>query len=153
MAEELFEWSQKDNALSLGQFCLERGMTTGVLRKLCKAHEDLEYVYELTKQAIGVRREEMAISKNGDGTVLIKTMHLYHPEWAEMVEQERQFKRELRREEKLQPTQITVVMEDYSREKPHKQQAHTKSKSAAIAEADTNTLIKHIINNTKKKCG
>ena len=81
--DALFEWGQKDDALDIVSFCAWYGIPYSTLTGYITKWPDLEVVYQHIKLKIGVRRTSKKLTDDIHLFHLMKTHHMYHPEYAQ----------------------------------------------------------------------
>lgn len=116
ICDKYLEWAERTDAITPAEFRHQFGIPKQTFKQWKERYATLAAVDEIVREKIGCRREKLAIYKDNDcdPRTLHRTLHLYHPDWSEVVEHEEALRRELNAKEKEQkPTEITVVMPDY----------------------------------------
>jgi len=114
VAQNLYEWAQEEDSLDLLDFYHSFGIPRVTWLDWRKKYPKAAYIHQQVKEIIGARRQRLAMyKKNGvNEAVVTKTLHLFHPDWEEAYNQEKEFKRELKlaaNDEEKNPVQVVVV--------------------------------------------
>ena len=116
LCDELYEWGKRGTSISLLDFYHSWGMPKQTFHDYMNKHADIKFIHEIVKEMIGSRREKLAMFKKYECNekTIHRTLHLYHPDWMQVNEEEKDFKLSLSKDEQNQkPTNFTVVMQSY----------------------------------------
>lgn len=109
LAADMVEWASKDeDALTLKQFPLSRGISWKTFERWTKKHDLLKSAYEDMKTFIAIRREKGMITRKYDTKATMHIQHRYDEDWKKADE----FHSSLRKTEKADEKHgnITVVI-------------------------------------------
>ena len=116
LCDELYEWGKRRTSINLLDFYHSWGMPKQTFHDYMNKHADIKFIHEIVKEMIGSRREKLAMFKKYECNekTIHRTLHLYHPDWKQVNEEEKDFKLSLSKDEQNQkPTNFTVVMQSY----------------------------------------
>ena len=85
LANELVEWSKKDDVLNFDDFALDKFFLPDELYKLTESNEYFFKAYNMGLRAIGNRLERLAFMGKLDKTLVLATMPLYSPDYREWL--------------------------------------------------------------------
>lgn len=94
-----------ENILTITDFLFTKGLYRQQLDTLCEKFPEVAQAKTIAMEAIGNRRERMAIQKKYDTTMIMASMPMFSKEWKELVE----WKSKLtKHEEKTQTINVTL---------------------------------------------
>jgi hypothetical protein len=87
LARDLYIWARDDiKAYKLSAFYVNKGIHPRDFDRWCATHERLQLAKEAALILIGNRREDGAIEKRYDTSIVNRTMPMYDIEWKRFVE-------------------------------------------------------------------
>ena len=119
LCEEIYEWAKLETSTDFLQFYFSWGIPSQTFHKYRKKNKDLDFIHGLVKEILGWRRQKLATHKKYECnfSVILQTLRMFHPDWAQVHEEDKDFKLSLSKDEQNQkPTNITVVMKSYEDE-------------------------------------
>lgn len=85
IANELIEWSAKEDSIVFRDFYDDKYIPENVYYSWLKKYPELQAAHTLAKGRIGSRREKGALMRKYDGSLIVNSMPMYDNEWKEMV--------------------------------------------------------------------
>lgn len=117
LGDRMLEQDAKSPFMDIIEFLIWYGIPQSTYYKLKKKYEPIQAAHDMLKLKIAARRERAARDRSEDSRTIVATLHHYHPTWRKMMDEHNDLKRELKRQETdNKPTEITVVMDNYSPE-------------------------------------
>lgn len=116
MCEDYLEWAQKPDSTDLLDFRHSYGIPSRTFADQMKKYDKLRDTHEFVREILGSRRQKMAMYKKYecDPKTIHRTLHIYHPDWRQAVQEENDFRASMSAQEKNQaPTKLTVVMKNF----------------------------------------
>lgn len=95
LCEEYIEWSTKPDSLDPVVFRHEFGIPKQTWYNLGKKFELFDLVNKHVYEVIGIRLLDAVMKGKLDQKTVHRTLHKYHPIWSEVVEEEKEFRKEL----------------------------------------------------------
>lgn len=109
-AEDLRDWSLKDDSLRIEDFVDERGFNLMTYYRWQETCEALKMAHEFAIRRLASRREKGAITKKYDSTSIFKSQH-----WYDAVYREAAKAAAALREENNSQEQKIVIMHEYTK--------------------------------------
>lgn len=108
LSDHLLEWVELETSISITEFLYGYGMSWQTFNRWVKTDENLKEVYDIVREKIGSRREQLAIYKdhNCDANTLQKTLRNYDPEWRAIYNEDIANKKAIAQENQ---SKITVI--------------------------------------------
>ena len=88
LAQELYEWPNNDEALTLRRFHLLKGVRSETFMRWVRKYPILKYSYDMARMAIGLKLEKLAMIKDSgaNASFIMRILHQYSEEWKEADE-------------------------------------------------------------------
>ena len=88
LAQELYEWPNNDEALTLRRFHLLKGVRSETFMRWVRQYPILQYSYDMARMAIGCKLEKLAMIKDSgaNASYIMRILHQYSEEWKESDE-------------------------------------------------------------------
>ena len=77
----MMKWAEDDNALEIGQFCMDYKVSKHTLREWVLKYPDVAEAYKQMKYMIATRRKVGCIKKQYDPASCFKDMHTLDEDW------------------------------------------------------------------------
>lgn len=120
ICDAYLDWVQLEDSIDPIDFRHKFGIPKTTWRELKKKYDMLELVDEMVHEKVGTRRQKLAMYKKYECNpqVIMETIGMYHPTFKEYEELRHQRQKEIKlAEAEDKPTHVTVVMEDYGKNK------------------------------------
>lgn len=115
---ELLEWASKNNeALTIKEFVLGKGITWQTFLRWTKTREPLKSAYEDVKLWVGIRREKGMIKKQYDSKSIMHIQHMWDDDWKQADEYHSNLRKKEQGEKQQGPIHIHMDSFDKKDEK------------------------------------
>ena len=133
LARDLYIWARDDiKAYKLSAFYVNKGIHPRDFDRWCASHERLQLAKEAALILIGNRREDGAIEKRYDTSIVNRTMPMYDIEWKRFVEWYSKLKAESEGKGLGTVTVIIPPFEEPKVDKPSPEEVARKSRNGMV---------------------
>jgi len=85
IAQELLDWSMKDDSIVFRDFYDNKGIPEDAYYRWVRTHETLGAAHRLAKGRVGSRREKGALTRKFDSSFIANSMPIYDQEWKDLL--------------------------------------------------------------------
>lgn len=87
LAKRMRQWAQQDSSLRFDDFLDEENVPTSTYYNWKEECDDLKDAHEFTMRRLASRREKLALFKQVDKDIFLRTQHMYDKNWDKDVNQ------------------------------------------------------------------